>query len=98
MSCGVVEIFPILDADEIRELDRIVQTAIPTRYAATTQESRSQLPLLGLSHGLDALVDIVLPPRYARRLVYLRPGRLGAGEKWRIADSHDPVCQIDLSA
>src|SRR5262249_8161634 len=111
MSSGVVEVFPILDADQIRELDRIVQTAVPAGYAAATQEGRSQLPVLGLPAPLGAWLpvlglrdgvgefgDIAPAPRYARRLVDLRPGRLGDGEKRRIANSHDPVCQIDLSA
>jgi hypothetical protein len=90
----VVEIFPVLDADQIRHFGRIIQTAIPASEAAATQEGRSQLTVFSFCEGLEALVDLVLAPRYAKRLISPHPERLGACEKRRINSIHHAVCRV----
>src|ERR1044072_93510 len=78
MGRRVVEIFPILDSDEVGKLRRVVQTPVPAGQTTAPSESRVQLPVLVVRDGLELEIDVVRAPRPAERLVSLRSRGVGA--------------------
>src|SRR5262245_17675178 len=94
----MVEVFPIPDSDEIRELRRIVQAAIPARETAAWSESGGQVTVLSVRNRLELLIDIARAPRHAKSLVSLVAGRLSASDKRRVAQADHTVRGIDLQA
>src|SRR5262245_24570089 len=94
----MVEILSIFDTDEIWELGRIVETAIPARETAAFSERRSQLAVLGVCDRFELPVDVVGTPRHAECLVPLLARRLRARDKRRVAQADDPVGRVDLQA
>jgi hypothetical protein len=87
----VVEIFPILDLNEVGELRRIVQAPIPAGQTAAPSERRCQLAVLVVCQGLEPEIEIVRAPRHAECLVSLRSWRLGSCDKRRVAKPDHPV-------
>src|SRR6476620_4876179 len=72
MSRRMVEIFPVFDADEVRDLGREEDAAVPASNSTAHAFRGYQCIVLGRSKARQPLVGIVLQPRYAPCLV--QPG------------------------
>src|SRR6266705_3700331 len=81
-SC-VVDIFSVLDADQVRNLGWVIRTPIPSRHAAAANCGINPQVVLSLRHRLHTLVDVILPPGNSVRLVEPYSKALRPHEKWR---------------
>src|SRR5258707_15276711 len=67
---GMVDILPVLDADEIRDLGRVIQAPIPSEYSPASGASVQQIIEIGpTGDDLQSLVDVFLYPGHAVRPV-----------------------------
>src|SRR5262249_12880519 len=97
VSSGVIKIFPVLDADQVRDLRRIVQAAIPAGKPPAIKKGRSQAAVLCLCEFLEMLVNIVFAPGDSERLVSGQAQSLRASDERRIADIENAICRVHLT-
>src|SRR6185436_9548482 len=70
VGSGVVDVFPVFDANQIRNLGGVIQTAIPPSHAAAAAGYGAvERKILSLRQSLHPLIDVVFSPRNSIRLV-----------------------------
>src|SRR5215472_1426228 len=85
---GVVDIFSVLDPDQIWNLGRIKQAPVPACDTSACAERDIQRLVSGLRHILEPLIDVVRLPRDSVRTVQPHPNGLRSHEKWRGTDQN----------
>src|SRR5262249_537638 len=79
--CGsMVDVFPFLDADEIRDFAGVIEASVPARKPAAAKSRAVEREDFGLCQGLHSLVDIILYPRHGICLV--RPHAIELRAEW----------------
>src|SRR5438094_267933 len=73
MRPGMVEILPIADNDQVRNLGRMQQAAVPASDCAREPVGGNERTVLGLRKILEPLVGIISQPWYAVWLIQPDP-------------------------